>query len=126
MAFEKSHHIALKAIDYEAMVAFYSETLGFEILGYFPGTDTAFIDIGGTTIELGRGTATEHCPPTDGFMHLAFQVESTRDTYAELRAKGVDKWKMEPKEVRPGIWVAFFLDPDGNELELFESTELRW
>lgn len=126
MAFEKSHHIALKAIDFEAMKAFYTETLGFEILGKFPGTETVFIDIGGTTIEMGQGNASEHCTPTDGFVHLAFQVDSTRDTYAELCAKGVDSWTMEPKEVRPGIWVAFFLDPDGNALELFESSELRW
>jgi len=127
MAIEKSHHIALKTGKYKEMKAFYTETLGFEIVGVFPGSDTLFIDIGGTTIEMGRGDVPADRPdPVGGFVHLAFQVDSVQATYDELVAKGVDSWYIEPKTVRPGIAVAFFRDPDGNALELFESTSLRW
>jgi extradiol dioxygenase family protein len=45
-------------------------------------------------------------------------------TYLELRDRGVT-FTIEPKSVGD-LRVAFFLDPDGNELELFSSPTLTW
>lgn len=124
MAILHSHHIALKATDYARSKAFYTEVLGFPIVGQIPGKDVVFIDIGGTTIELMQGTSGDACHPSCGFMHLAFEVDDVDATYADLLMKGVEFF-VEPKNVGD-IRLAFFRDPDGNELELFQSPTLTW
>lgn len=124
MAILHSHHIALKATDYARSKAFYTEVLGFPIAGQIPGRDVIFVDIGGTTIELMQGPAGDAARPACGFVHLAFEVDDVDATYADLRAKGVEFF-IEPKNVGD-IRLAFFRDPDGNELELFHSPTLTW
>ncbi|NLG27214.1 MAG: VOC family protein [Chloroflexi bacterium] len=125
MAIIRSHHIALKSPDYQRAKAFYTETLGFAIRGSIPGKDVIFIDIGGTTIELSEGPApTCEQRPNCGLMHLAFEVDDVDATYAKLKAKGVEFF-VEPK-CAGDIRLAFFRDPDGNELELFKSPTLTW
>jgi catechol 2,3-dioxygenase-like lactoylglutathione lyase family enzyme len=125
MAILNSHHIALRSPNLAAAKAFYTETLGFPIVGKIPGADVVFIDIGGTTIELvGSPTAPESERPGCGFMHLAFEVDDVDKTYADLVLKGV-QFFIEPKSVGD-IRLAFFRDPDGNELELFQSPTLTW
>lgn len=121
----QSHHIALKSPDYARAKAFYTETLGFPIVGQIPGKDVVFIDIGGVTIELSAsGPAAEQPRPSCGWMHLAFQVDDVDAAHAELVKKGVSFF-IEPKNVGD-LRIAFFHDPDGNELELFYSPTLRW
>lgn len=125
MAFIKSHHIAVRSPHYDQTRAFYTETLGFPIVGQIPGSDTIFIDIGGTTIELVRAKEGEQVqPPQCGLMHLAFEVDDVDATYEELRAKGVSFF-IEPRNAGD-IRLAFFRDPDGNALELFQSPTLTW
>ncbi|HHX44452.1 MAG TPA: hypothetical protein GX714_10765 [Chloroflexi bacterium] len=124
MAILRSHHIALKATDFARSKAFYSEVLGFPIVGQIPGKDVVFIDIGGTTIELSEGPADDAPRPACGLMHLAFEVDDVDATYADLVMKGVE-FIVEPKNVGD-IRLAFFRDPDGNELELFKSPTLTW
>ena len=121
----KSHHIAVVSPNYERMKAFYTETLGFAIVGRIEGTDVVFIDIGGTTIELMPGPeGGDAARPACGFTHLAFEVDDVDATYAELLSKGVE-FHIEPKGVGD-IRLAFFRDPDGNDLELFHSPSLTW
>jgi len=43
------HHIALRSPNYDQAKAFYTETLGFPIVGQIEGKDIVFVDIGGTT-----------------------------------------------------------------------------
>lgn len=124
MAIARAHHIALKATDYARSKAFYTEVLGFPIVGQIPGMDVVFIDIGGTTIELMQGPADDGRRPSCGFMHLAFEVDDVDATYADLMMRGVTFF-IEPKNVGD-IRLAFFRDPDGNELELFQSSSLTW
>lgn len=128
MAILKAHHIALRARNYAAMRSFYTETLGFRVLGQIPGRnpgqDILFLDIGGTTIELISAEGAEPGKPTSGFAHLAFEVDDVDATYEALKAKGVP-FHTEPRSVGD-IRLAFFRDPDGNELELFKSATLTW
>lgn len=121
----KSHHIALKTPDFRRALAFYTKVLGFPIKASIPGKEIVFIDIGGTTIELMQGAPAEGDKrPSCGLMHLAFQVDDVDATYTELAAKGV-AFHITPTNVGD-IRLAFFRDPDGNELELFSSPTLRW
>ncbi len=125
MAILRSHHIALKTPNYARAKAFYTGVLGFPIAGSIPGKEIVFIDIGGTTIELMEGPAPTCAEkPGCGLMHLAFEVDDVDATYADLKAKGVEFF-IEPKDVGD-IRLAFFRDPDGNELELFRSPTITW
>jgi len=124
MATLKSHHIALKVKDLPACRAFYTETLGFPVVGQIPGSETCFIDIGGTRIELmaaGEGTAPAQGA---GLVHLAFQADDVDATYRDLAARGVP-FTIPPRSVGD-IRLAFFTDPDGNTLELFHSPSFTY
>jgi catechol 2,3-dioxygenase-like lactoylglutathione lyase family enzyme len=62
------------------------------------------------------------------WQHLAFEVASVDDTYAELTALGI-AFHVEPKDVpadAPVARIAFFRDPDGNSLELFQPIGGRY
>jgi catechol 2,3-dioxygenase-like lactoylglutathione lyase family enzyme len=121
----RSHHIALRVTDYARARQFYTEVLEMPVLGQIPGREIEFLGIGGTTIELMGGAEPESlAKPQAGLMHLAFEVEDVDATYRELRDRGVT-FTIEPKSVGD-LRVAFFLDPDGNELELFSSPTLTW
>jgi len=125
MAIRGLHHIAMKAVDFEAAKAFYTETMGFETIGNLGAV--VFIDIGGSTIELSaaaEGVETQ-CTPACGMLHLAWEVDDVEETANELKAKGVEFF-IEPKAVSDDLTIAFFRDPDGNELELFKSKTLTW
>ena len=121
----KSHHIALRTPNFRAMKAFYTETLGMKVLGNIRGSETCFIDIGGSTIELSpmepfRGGA----KGAQGLTHLAFQVDDVDAAHEELKARGV-VFHITPRG-NDFLRVAFFKDPDGNDLELFHSDALYW
>lgn len=123
MAQFRTHHIALRTPDFPRAKAFYTETLGLNVVGQIPGRDIVFLDIGGATIEL--MAAPDQAPGAAGaFAHVAFQVEDVDAVYQELAAKGVPFF-IEPRGVG-NLRIAFFRDPDGNALELFNSPDLRW
>ena len=124
MAFLGTHHIAIKSPHFDEMKTFYSDVLGFPIVGQIPGSPTTFIDIGGTTIELGMTSDAIEAPPKVGMVHLAFEVDDVDATYEELVAKGVE-FHVLPGDAT-GLRMAFFRDPDGNALELFQSPTLTW
>jgi len=121
----RSHHIALRVTDYARARQFYTEVLELPVMGQIPGKEIEFLGIGGTTIELMGGADPESlAKPQAGLIHLAFEVEDVDATYRELRDRGVT-FTVEPKSVGD-LRVAFFVDPDGNELELFRSPTLTW
>ncbi len=121
----RSHHIALRVTDYARARQFYTEVLELPVMGQIPGKEIEFLGIGGTTIELMGGADPESlAKPQAGLIHLAFEVEDVDATYRELRDRGVT-FTVEPKSVGD-LRVAFFVDPDGNELELFASPTLTW
>jgi len=124
MAILGSHHIALRTNRFAEMKAFHTEKLGFPVVGSIEGSDICFIDIGGTTIELLPTEEGANATPMCGFVHLAFETDDTDATYAELTAKGVT-FHVLPRDAGD-IRLAFFKDPDGNELEIFHSPTLTW
>jgi len=121
------HHVALVTNDLARLREFYVETLGLPQVGAFPGGKIIFIEAGSTTIELiGRDGWT---PSQDGsWQHICFEVESVDDEYAELAAKGIP-FRVLPKDVGADPVLArnaFFKDPDGNDLELYQPIGNRY
>ena len=59
-----------------------------------------------------------------GATYLTFIVRDLPGVVRDLEAKGVAfDSKPAPMEVRPGTWLAFFRDPEGNVLELVEYDD---
>jgi catechol 2,3-dioxygenase-like lactoylglutathione lyase family enzyme len=122
-----THHVALTTADLERMRTFYVETLGLPQVGAFPGGRTIFIDAGSTTIELGTRDGWQGSD-TGSWRHLAFEVADVDEIYSELTAKGIE-FHVLPRNVPPDAplcRIAFFRDPDGNDLELFQPIGSRY
>jgi len=121
-----THHVALCTPNFERMRDFYVTTLGMPVLGAFEGYNIVFLDAGTTTIELVEelnGQAAE-----GSWRHLALEVADTDAAYRELAAQGIP-FHTTPTNFPPAApkaRIAFFRDPDGNELELFQPLGSRY
>jgi glyoxylase I family protein len=115
------HHVAVHTANFEQIRDFYVDVLGLPVVGGFPDRPIIFLGAGDTTIELiGGKSPTE--PRGQGWSHVALRVPSTDAAAAELAGRGVS-FHVAPKDFppeAPTIRIAFFRDPDGNELELVE------
>ncbi|MBX2998932.1 MAG: VOC family protein [Caldilineaceae bacterium] len=115
-----THHVALFTDNFEALEKFYTETLGLPVTKRWDDAKIIFINVGSTTIELlGRDNRSGRVANQYGFDHLALHVEDVDVAYAELKAAGVN-FTVDPKNFKD-IRLAFFTDPDGNLIELFEE-----
>ena len=101
--------------DMEAAIAFYRDTLGLPLVSQ---TSIARFDLDGVLIELvplPPGTVA----PGSGNARLCFSVANLQETLEQMHARGLATSKI--KEKRDGK-LAFFRDPDGNELCLWEDA----
>ncbi len=122
-----AHHIALFTGNFAHLKRFYVEDLGLPQVGSFPGGKTIFLKLGDTAVELIE-RANWQGSETGGWQHLALEVADLDAAHAELSAKGV-VFHVEPKNVpadEPTVRIAFFKDPDGNILELFQPLGARY
>jgi catechol 2,3-dioxygenase-like lactoylglutathione lyase family enzyme len=101
--------------DMEAAIAFYRDTLGLPLVSQ---TSIARFDLDGVLIELvplPPGTVV----PGSGNARLCFSVANLQEALEQMHARGLATSKI--KEKRDGK-LAFFRDPDGNELCLWEDA----
>jgi len=115
-------HIALAARDTRALVDWYREVLGFEVVWMNDKEPPAALIAGpdGAMIEVmpDNGTApVAHEPNDPGFRHLALRVSNFDAALAHLQARGV-AFVGEPGEAGGGGRVLSFLDPEGNVLQI--------
>jgi predicted enzyme related to lactoylglutathione lyase len=107
--------------DFESGVAFYRDVLGIPFLFAAP-PQMAFFNCAGVRLLVGvlpqgqvaqRGSA------------IYFQVSDIAAVYASLKDKGVD-FRAAPHVVHrtpsSELWLAEFIDPDGNQLALMSET----
>ena len=63
--------------------------------------------------------------PGEGWDHLAFRVDDLTAFLAKLGARGIAPEKMKhydgPMMATPNFRVGYFRDPDGNQIELYDS-----
>lgn len=120
------HHAAIIVSGYPAARAFYVDKLGLSVVreNYRPDREDWKLDLrcGDCELEIfgeknppARVTNPEAC----GLRHLAFRVEDAERAAAWLTGMGIP---VEPIRVDPftGKRTAFFRDPDGLPLELYE------
>ncbi len=125
-----THHVALYTANLARIRSFYTDVLGFALSGAFPGRNIVFVDAGSTAIEIVENTTRTAMTGEEsrGWAHLALEVVDVDAAYAELSARGV-LFHVSPKdfpEEAPSVRIAFFRDPDGNELELVQPLGTRY
>ncbi len=116
-------HVALSVADLDCSLKFYTEVLGLKISDrehQKPGVEY-FLDCGTSLVGLIQGdNAGDHHMLQDsglGGNHFSFRVP-TKDfdrVAEEIKAKGVT---ITYQKKRDRSWSLYFLDPDGNKLEI--------
>ncbi len=121
-------HVAIRARDFDAMYAFYTEKLGFPEflrfddaagmprLVYLRVTDTEYIELfpGGTGEPLPKGNI--------GVFHICITVEDLLPMLADLASRGVaynDPAKSTRSDGNPASGVT---DPEGNYIEIIQNV----
>ena len=112
-------HVSVSDVD--RAVAFYRDVLGVPFLFRVPEQPMAFFDCDGVRLYLGA-------PESEDFRSrvvLYFTVDDVDEAYDALRQRGVEfvdaphvVARMEDVELR----MAFFRDPDGNNLALMAEV----
>ena len=128
MKIKRIHHIAILTDDYNKSKAFYTEVLGFEIIleTYRESRQSYKLDLainGQYQIELfsfPEFKERNSFPESKGLRHLAFEVEDVDASVIELRSKGVEVQDVRVDEIT-GKRFAFFYDPNGQPLEVYEN-----
>ena len=119
--------VILAVSDFERSLAFYRDTLGFELEATFDQPAYAILVSGSTRISLAeQGHAADDCPgvvmtvPADRSKPAAMLVLEVADcqaSYEELKLAGVP-FLREPYAPPWGGARCFGVDPDGNLIEL--------
>lgn len=126
--FMRIHHAAIIASDYAVSKHFYTELLGLRVIAETWRADRGShkLDLAlpdGSQIELFTFPAAPRRvdqPEACGLRHLAFAVEDVGECKALLESRGLS---VEPVRVdeTTGKSFAFFKDPDGLPLEIYQS-----
>lgn len=118
-------HIEIIVTDLEAHVRFF-ETLGFEVLArtvHHGGSVEMKLPGEQQTIFEFHEVIGEENP---GINHIAFRCDDVRETFSNLRARGVS-FTSEPHAVpATGRTNANLRDPDGFRLQLVNETRASW
>ncbi len=104
--------------DLEASIKFYRETIGLPLVSQ---DYVARFDLDGVLIEL-VPLPPGSVVPGSGNARLCFSVGNLQETVEQMHARGVTTSKI--KEQKDGR-LAFFRDPDGNELCLWEYANAK-
>jgi len=113
--------IALAVKDLDAAAAFYGDVLGLPLL-FKAEPQMAFFDIEGIRLMLSQAEEVKPGGPI-----LYFSVEDIDGAYGDLDQKGANCIReplMTHKTDASELWLAFFTDPDGHTLALFEERAI--
>lgn len=127
MYFNKVHHVAIIVSDYPKSKRFYTEVLPFKIIRetYRAARHSYKLDLSlNDTYQIELFSFPE-APPRPSFpealglRHLAFEVDDVVAAKVALEQKGVEVQAVRTDELT-GKSFAFFEDPDGLPLEIYQ------
>jgi methylmalonyl-CoA/ethylmalonyl-CoA epimerase len=131
---KKVDHIGIAVKSLDQTLPFYTEELKMPLLGIeiveSEKVKVAFLDAGGTHIELLEPTSPESAIAKyiekrgEGIHHIALGVNSIQDRLNELREKGIQLIQEEAKVGAGGSKVAF-LHPKSASGVLYELCEKK-
>ena len=108
--------IIIATSDKARLRTFYHELLGV------PFNAQGKLESAGIVLHPARHSHVQGPPIEPYRVMLTFAVADIQATAAELRAKGVI-FSRDPAQEVWGGWLATFLDPDGNYLQLIQLVE---
>lgn len=126
---ERIAHIVIKVRDLEKSRAFYTETLGMQVMKYVPEIKGVFLSFNGrdhhevALFEIGKNAEGPKMSQV-GMLHVAFRMrneEDLRAAYQELKEKNVHVTFTVNHGVSKSV---YFHDPDGNELEVYADNDI--
>ncbi len=104
--------------DVDESIAFYRDTLGLPLVSH---DFVARFDLDGVLFEL-VPVPPGSVVPGNGNARLCFGVSDLKQTLEQLHARGISTSEIKKKK---GGKIAFFRDPDGNELSLWEYDRVE-
>lgn len=123
----KIHHLAVEVSDAEKSAAFFVNLLGFTQTARYDFPERSrtiiFVQLGETCLELLQSAEHEPhvaAPKMLGYKHVCLQTDDIDRDIERLRASGV-KITTEPFDTQINSRIAFFEDPDGLLLELWQD-----
>ena len=138
------HHVAIRALDFDETIRFYTEGFGFRVHFPFsiPGRidRAAFLDTGdgrflevfgpASTVQAEGRRRQPHEERTEGaLLHFCLKVADTDASYARAIAAGGQS-RVEPRSVRLSedplaeVRIAFVTGPNGEVIEFMQSEQL--
>ncbi len=122
----KVGHVVLGVRDPQASVKFYTEALGMEEVNLLDlgGMKMAFLSFGERDHDIALIQVPDDEPVgSPGFSHTALEIEGGEDQLKELYQRLNDYGAKVEMTADHVITKSFyFLDPDGNRLELFSQS----
>ena len=138
------HHVAIRALDFDESIRFYTDGLGFRVHFPFsiPGRidRAAFLDAGdghfvevfgdGSTVQSEGRRRQPNEERTEGaLLHFCLKVADTEASYARAMAAGAQS-RIEPRTVRLSedplveVRIAFVTGPNGEVIEFMRSEQM--
>lgn len=135
LQFRRMHHPGLVVRDLDRAVAWYRDTLGFEVEAMTSapefGLRFGYLRRGESRLELFQKDGSEGLREGEddlmasfqyaGFRHFAFEVDDVDATWAEIQALGLDEACPPTRNADLGVYYCFIRDPDGNLLEFIRN-----
>ena len=125
----KVAHVVLNVGDIDASIEFYSKALGMEVVSHNKERKMAFLSFGTQHHDFGlfqraaKDSVRDREAGQVGLNHIAMQIEGgieeLKVLYGRLLANGAQGTRTVNHEVTNSV---YFLDPDGNRLEIFCET----
>lgn len=125
------HHVTLSVSNAEQVSRWYADVLGFKIYDRLKltrptGGKLQIIRMKISGLQMNIAQFDDSVSPNrnserQGWRHLALQVDNVDRNYQQLQAKGVQFLGKPFTYSPPGYRVAFFRDPEGNILELYQD-----
>lgn len=135
MIMARPHHVALSVRDFETVIEWYCEKLGFTLdrrwSDSIPGYDFAYLRLHDFCLEVVAGA--DPMPPPElsspvqqwaraGFAHLCLLVESVDGALAELGQAGIEPFAEAVDVPEIGVRIAFLRDCEANIVELMQLS----
>jgi len=126
----KLGHVHLNAHDLDAAIDYYQRMFGATLLAKsenLPGRFSATLDIQGLRIIISNKMYPLDAPALPasaqarwGLEHFALVADNFQEAIADLKAKGAT-FAIEPREFRPGFWIAFVVAPEEVLIEILSA-----
>ncbi len=119
-------HIHLRSRDPMDTARYYNRVFDAKIIEsvHADGQPRVDLDLNGLTIYIALADANHPLGPVDphlGLDHFGLKVDDLDEAVTQLRERGA-QFSTEPREIRPGLKIAFVRGPDDVRIELVERS----